>query len=96
MPGVCRASSLARLRGPVHPGIYDNSGSFRMGANPVTKPNRKHIHIDVRRHFLGTFVEKGKFNCSRVQSEFQQAGFMMKPLNQAAFRLYRNAVTSMS
>ena len=72
----------------------DNSGAIQLGVNPVTNSNSK--HIDVRHHFLRELVEKGEFEISHVESEYQHADFLTKPLCKDAFRFHRNFVMNMS
>ena len=65
-----------------------------MGVSPVTNSNSK--HVDARHHFLREIIEKGEASISHVQSKFQHASFLTKPLSKESFRFHRNFVMNMS
>ena len=71
-----------------------NNGAIQVGVNPVTNSNSK--HVDVRHHFLRELVEKRGCSISHVQSNFQHANFLTKPLGKESFRFHRNFVMNMS
>ena len=71
----------------------DNKGAIQMAVNPVTTSNSK--HIDVRHHFLREHVENGEFEISHVESKYQHADFLTKPLAKDAFRFHRNFIMNM-
>ena len=58
--------------------LEDNKGATQLAVNPVTNSNSK--HIDVRHNFLREHVENGEFEISQVQSKYQHADFLTKPL----------------
>jgi len=72
----------------------DNNGAIQLAVNPVTNSNSK--HIDVRHHFLREHVENGEFKISHVQSKYQHADFLTKPLAKDSFRFHRNFIMNMS
>ena len=72
----------------------DNKGAIQMAANSVTDSNSK--HVDVRHHFLREYVENGEFDISHVESKYQHADFLTKPLAKDAFRFRRNFMMNMS
>ena len=61
-----------------------------MAVNPVANSNSK--HIDVRHHFLREHVENGEFEILHVESKYQHAEFLTKPLAKDAFRFHRNFI----
>ena len=72
----------------------DSKGAIQTAVNPVTNSNSK--HIDVRHHFRREHVENGEFEISHVESKYQHADLLTKPLAKDAFRFHRNFIMSMS
>ena len=72
----------------------DNQGAIALASNPVSNSNSK--HIDVRHHFLRELVDKGEFFIAHVESEYQQADFLTKPLDRNSFEFHRDFVMNMS
>ena len=72
----------------------DKNGAIQLAVNPVTNSNSE--HIDVRHHFLREHVETGEFEISHVQSKYQPADSLTKPLAKDAFRFLRNFIMNMS
>ena len=72
----------------------DTKGAIRMAVNTVTNSNSK--RIDVRHHFLREHVGNGKIEFSHVESKYQHADFLTKPLAKDAFRFHRNFMMNMS
>ena len=65
-----------------------------MAVNLVTNSNSKHIYV--RHHFLQEHVDNGEFEISHVESKYQHADFLTKPLAKDAFRFHRNFIINMS
>ena len=71
-----------------------SEGAIQMAVNPVTNSNSK--HVCVRHHFLREHVENGEFEISHVESIYQHADFLTKPLAKNTFRFHRNFIMNMS
>ena len=56
----------------------DSNGAIQLAVTPVTDSNSK--HIDVRHHFLREHDENGEWEILHVQSKYQHADFLTKPL----------------
>jgi len=60
----------------------------------ASKLNTK--NVDVRYHFIREFIEKGDFSVIHVNSEYQRAEFVTKPLDKSSFAFHRGFVMNMS
>jgi len=72
----------------------DNIGARSLVSNPVPNSNTK--NVDVRYHFIREFIEKGDFSVIHVNSEYQRAEFVTKPLDKSSFAFHRGFVMNMS
>ena len=66
----------------------DNEGAKNLAQNPVCTSNSK--HIDVRHHFLRGLLFKGVFVFAHVESDYQHADILTKPLDYTFFCYHRD------
>ena len=58
--------------------LKDDKGVIQMAVTPVTTSISENIGL--RRHFLRKHVENEEFDISHVESKYQHADFLTKPL----------------
>ena len=72
----------------------DNIGARSLVSNPVPNSNTK--NVDVRYHFIREFIENGDFSVIHLNSEYQHANMLTKPLDKSSFAFHRDFATNMS
>jgi hypothetical protein len=68
----------------------DSTSAISVAKNPVLHSKTK--HIEVRYHFLGDNIEKGKIALIHVPTHDQLADIFTKPLDQATFTRLRGSL----
>lgn len=64
-----------------------NQGATAIAKNSINGGRAK--HIDIRRHFIGEFIERKVLSVQFTESSGQHAGILMKQLGQEDFVTHR-------
>ena len=65
----------------------DNTSAINLSKNPVLHSRSK--HIDIRHHFLRDHVKKGDIKMTHIETEYNIADILTKPLNSERFAKLR-------